>query len=207
MSDQLNKQMEQAKAVKVAMQRMKIAGEVRFIKDRSNDAAGWGQGVPGPSNREIEDDATFDAKQLKPLAKTLRATLMAMGHALSAADTFAKIKSANISPDGNLGGKGYIQKIIDMRKQYSNIVEALSALSDTLHDELKAPHWLADVAAVSPRERDEIKEILDQSDDVADSPESWAQAEEQAGHVSAKPANGKTAARIAQRWLATGAEN
>lgn len=158
--------------------RTKTAGEVRFIKDRGGDKSEWAWGTPGPSQREIGEDFTFNLKYLKPLSLTLRSTLMAMGHAISAQNTFARIKSADVSPDGALGGKGYIQKIADMRRQYMNVVEALSALSDTLHDELKAPHWHRETVDGGPREREEVQEILQDAEQIRQDPEGWAEEEE-----------------------------
>lgn len=158
--------------------RTKTAGEVRFIKDRGGDKNEWAWGTPGPSNREIGEDFAFKVKYLKPLSITLRATLMAMGHAISAQNTFAKIKSADVSPDGNLGGKGYIQKVADMRRAYMNVVEALSALSDTLHDEIKAPHWNPDALDGGSREREEVQSILQDAAQVEEDPEGWAEEEE-----------------------------
>lgn len=158
--------------------RSKTAGEVRFIKDRGGDKNEWAWGTPGPSQREIGEDFTFKAKYLKPLSLTLRATLMAMGHAISAQNTFAKVKSADVSPDGSLGGKGYIQKIADMRRAYMNVVEALSALSDTLHDEIKAPHWHKELTDGGPRERAEVQDILQDAAKVEEDPEGWAEEEE-----------------------------
>lgn len=159
--------------------RTKTAGEVRFIKDRSGDKAEWGWGAPGPVEREINEDFIFDPKYLKPLARSLRSALMALGHALSAHDTFTKIKSRNISPDGSLGGKGYIAKIPDMRRQLMNCVEALSAFTDTAYDEIAAPHWNPAEDTMSPRDRDEVKEIVEDAEEIRQDPEGWAEEEEE----------------------------
>ena len=156
----------------------KTAGEVRFIKDRGGDTNEWSWGTPGPSERKISADFKFNPKNLKPLAISLRATLAGMGFALSAYNSFTKIKSANVSPDGALGGAGYIQKIADMRRAYMNCVEALSALSDTLHDEINAPHWNPAIEEQSPREREEVVSIINDADEIRKGPEGWANEEE-----------------------------
>lgn len=166
--------------------RARTAGEVRFIKDRGGDKGEWAWNTPGPSQREMSEEFAFKAKHLKPLAMTLRASLMSMGHAISAYNTFTRIKSADVSPDGNLGGKGYIQKIADMRRQYMNVVEALSALSDTLYDELNAPHWHPTADTGGPRERDEVREIMDDAEEIRQDPEGWA--EEAEAEMDAEPA-------------------
>lgn len=157
---------------------IRTAGEVRFIKDRGGDEKQWGWGSPGPTQREIDRDFTFDARQLKPLAAALRSTLMALGHVQTAYNTFTKLKSARISPDGSLGGKGYIQPVADIRRQYMNCSEALSAISDTLYDEMHAPHWNPAISEQSPREREDVVEIMGDVDDIRQDPKEWAEDEE-----------------------------
>ena len=157
---------------------IKTAGEVRFIKDRGGDRSEWGWGTTGPSERKIGEDFQFDPKNLKPIAETMRATMMALGHALTAYNRFTKLKSATISPDGALGGAGYIQKIADMRRQFMNSIEALSALADTLHDEINATHWNPATDGQSPREREEVVQIMTDAEGIREDPEGWAEDEE-----------------------------
>lgn len=157
---------------------LKTAGEVRFIKDRSGDKGEWGWGPPGPSERQIDTEFVFNPRHIKPLALVLRSTLMALGHATSAHSRFVKVKSCNVSPDGALGGRGYIQKIPDMRRQLMNVVEALSAVSDTLYDEMHAPHWSPQADTLNPRDREEVKEIVEDVKEIKEDPEAWAEEEE-----------------------------
>ena len=179
----------------------RTAGEVRFIKDNSNDASSWAW-KQGPSDRTMEPDYNFNPKRKKALAKVLRSTTASMGHAMSAYGTFTKIKSADVSPDGALGGKGYIQKIMDMRRQYMNVVEALSALSDTIYDEIKAPHWAAISRQETPEEKAEVTQLIQDAEEIKEDPEGWA--EEQEEEMSDTPM-GKTAServsRIPKKYL------
>jgi hypothetical protein len=183
---------------------VRTAGEVRFVKDNSNDASSWAW-KQGPSERVMTPDHVFNPAKKKALAKVLRSTTASMGHAMSAYSTFTKIKSADVSPDGNLGGKGYIQKIMDMRKQYMNVVEALSALSDTIYDEVSAPHWAAISRQETDEDKAEVAQIMQDAQDIKENPEEWA--EEQEEEMDKNPV-GKTAStkvpsvvRVAQRYL------
>lgn len=165
---------------RLARGKSRTAGEVRFIKDRSGDDNQWAWPNSNPSRREIAAGYKFEAANLKPLISCLRSTAMALGHALSAHNDFSKLKSRLISPDGNLGGRGYIQKIPDMRKLYMNCTEALSSLMDTLHDEVYAPHWKSDEdGGISPRERRRVREIMQDVDQIRQDPEGWARDEEE----------------------------
>lgn len=159
-------------------QMIRTAGEVRFIKDKSNDANQWAWNDSGPQERKITPDFAFDPRNTKPLAKVLRSTNAALGHAMSAYAIFTKIKSADVSPDGSLGGKGYIQKIAEMRRAYMNVVEAMSALSDTLYDEIRAPHWAAVSRQEDPEERAEVEQIVEDAVEIKQDPEGWAEDQE-----------------------------
>lgn len=164
---------------RVASRMNRTAGEVRFIKDKSGDASQWAWNDSGPQERKITPDFAFDPRNTKPLAEVLRATVAALGHGMRAYTIFTKIKSADVSPDGSLGGKGYIQKIAEMRRGYMNVVEAMSALSDTLYDEIRAPHWAAVSRQEDPQEKAEVEQIVGDALDIKKDPEEWAKNEEE----------------------------
>lgn len=180
--------------------RVKTAGEVIFKKDMSGDANQWAYATPGPSERVL-GDFNYSPKNMKPLAKTLRSTLASLGHVLSAYHAFAKLKSARVSPDGNLGGKGFIQKIPDMRKQFMNSVEALSALSDTLYDEVNAPHWAAISRQEDPAAKQEVQDMIADVEEIKSDPEEWAEDSIEEEFDDDDSSTGKTASRLATRWL------
>lgn len=179
---------------------IRTAGEVRFVKDNSNDASSWAW-KQGPSERNMTPDHVFNPAKKKDLAKVLRSTTASMGHAMSAYSTFTKIKSADVSPDGNLGGKGYIQKIMDMRKQYMNVVEALSALSDTIYDEISAPHWAAISRQETPEEKAEVAQIIQDAQEIKDNPEEWAEGQEEEMDDGNKKASVKVASQSVLRTM------
>lgn len=147
--------------------RVKTAGEVRFIKDHGDDSNAWAWGQHPPSQRTMDPNHTFNQKCNKNITKVLRSTLSALGHAMSAYSTFAKIKSRDISPDGNLGGRGYIMEIKAIRRQYMNVVEALSAMSDTLYDEITADHWKVEQDKM-------LNQVMEEIEDMKEDPEGWA---------------------------------
>lgn len=182
--------------------RTKTAGEVRFIKDRSGDKGEWAWGAPGPSERSMQAEFVFNAKHLKPLAQAMRSINAAMGHTISAQHTFVRVKSANVSPDGSLGGKGYIQSIPDMRRHMMNCIEVLSSLSDTLYDEINAPHWNPVKDELSPRDRVEVMEIVEDAEEIKQNPEGWAKSEEREMDEEHDGTAKKLAKTASRDWLA-----
>jgi hypothetical protein len=159
---------------KRVLARIKTAGEVRFVKDRGDDASSWAWADRPPSKREIHPEFAFDPKKSQILARILRSTMMSLGHTMAAYSAFAKLKSADISPDGSLGGKGYIQNIKDMRRSYMNTIEALSAMADTFYDEIHAPHWAALSRQEDPEDKAELAAVLQETEEIRDDPEAWA---------------------------------
>jgi hypothetical protein len=164
----------------LAGQLSKTAGEVIFKKDRSGDVDSWAYTDVPPSQRDIPRDFNYSPRHQKPLTQVLRSTLAALGYVLMAYNRFAALKSSRLSPDGSLGGRGYIQKIQDMRKQYMNCVEALSALSDTLHDEINAPHWALMSRQEKDDEKDEMSQLIDDVHTIREDPQEWAEGQTEA---------------------------
>jgi len=184
----------------------KQAGEVVHVKDTSAENAksnfwAWGESS-NDKKRVISDNFLFNPKELKPLTLSLRAALMALGHVTSAHTRFVKVKSRNVSPDGALGGLGYVQKISDMRRSLMNCIEALSSFTDTIYDEIKAPHWDKTEDTMSTRDRQEVKRLVEEAQMIKDNPEQWAEEQEEQEAPIGKTASGDPLVRLANQILA-----
>jgi hypothetical protein len=109
---------------------VRTAGKIEFVKDA------------GPVRRDIRVEG-FDwtSDNLKNLAKILWAAQRSHSYAIAAYRLFSKMPSSGFSPDGLLGGRGYIQSVKDMRQSLATAVETMSSFTDTVHDEINAEHW------------------------------------------------------------------
>lgn len=155
----------------------KTAGEVRFIKDKGTD--GWAWDVSRHStDRNIPRGHEFNPKKLKILLRLLRSTAMALGHAMSAYTQLAKARSVDISPDGMIGGVGYVKKISGIRQEYNNIIEALSSLTDSYHDEISAPHWRKAIEGTDKETKQEVSDLIEDVEQIRYSPEGFARQQE-----------------------------
>ena len=126
---------------------------------------------PGNTRRQIPKDHEFDKKAVKPIVKTLWAMSVALGHALTAHRAFSRLKSSSFSPDGLLGGHGYVLSVKQIRQQLFESCEALSGLVDTLHDEINAPHWKPKIADLEKADMAEIERLLSDAEEWVDNPE------------------------------------
>lgn len=154
----------------------RTAGMIQHVKDKSGDKDDWAYSTTHIQERDIRPAFEYSPKDMKPLLKSLRSCLVALGHVTSAYNTFVKVKSRKVSPDGSLGGKGYVQKISDMRRGLMNCVESLSAFTDTLFDEVNAPHW--NPQQLPAPEQEEIEEMVEDVQEIREDPESFAEEQE-----------------------------
>ncbi len=151
---------------------------------------------PGGSTgmkRDIPKGHEFNAKALKPMAKMLLAMSVSLGHALTAYREFTRLKSSTISPDGRLGGRGYVMDVRDVRKKLYEACESLSAISDTVHDEIKAPHWQPQLAALVKGEAEDIQRFVEEAEAKLDEDEEKEEEipEFEAADKEEKPAKGR----------------
>jgi DNA topoisomerase IB len=147
--------------------RTKTAGEIVHKKDT------------GPVRRALPKHYDFNEKALEPLAKTVWHMSIGMGHLLSAQGLFNRIKSSSISPDGMIGGRGYIQSVSDLRKVLGEAIEIVSSSVDTIHDEITAPHWKPEKLQLPEDEQDAVDEILEEAEEILAAPKEKAEEEYQ----------------------------
>jgi hypothetical protein len=133
---------------------------------------------PGPAQkRDIPKDHPYDPSALKPLSKSLFAASVALGHTLAAYRHFSRLKSTTVSPDGKIGGRGYIMDMTAIRKKLWEASEALSSVSDAIYDEINAPHWKPKLALLDDNDAEDVSRFVDEAKHVLDNPEEEAEEE------------------------------
>ena len=81
-----------------------------------------------------------------------------------------------------------------------NCVESLSALSDTLYDEVNAPHWSVLSRQEDSEQKREVQEMIEDVEEIRSDPEEWAE-EQIEEEFEDNEGLAKTASRLAGRWL------
>lgn len=136
---------------------IRTAGKIEFIRDQ------------GPLRRDIRVQGfEWRPDVLRSLAKILWAAERSHSYGMATLRLFSKMSSSEFSPDGLLGGRGYIQHIKDMRSALGQAVEVLSAFTDTVHDEINAPHWAS-------LKDESTNEIVEGAQNVKDNPEEFVE--------------------------------
>lgn len=145
-------------AHRIASSKVRTAGRIEFIRDQ------------GPVRRDIRVKGfQWDPNSLRNLAKILWATERAHSFGIAALRLFSRMPASEISPDGLLGGRGYIQPIKEMRAKLAQSIELVSEFSDTLHDEINASHWAASEG------EPEVQEIIQDVEEVKSNPDEFVQ--------------------------------
>jgi hypothetical protein len=111
------------------------------------------------ARREIPEDYKYNKKKLKHLKHVLHNVNVAMGTLVSAHNEFSRVKGPDISPDGLIGGLGYILPIKDIKETLNGCIRNLSDVSDSLADELTNPHWGAE-------EDNEVKKLIKEKEEI-----------------------------------------
>lgn len=118
----------------------------------------------GSTRREIPDDFKYNPKKLKHLKHLLHNVTVALGTLTSCLNELSKIKGPDVSPDGLLGGKGFIMPLRDIKQTIFTTVHDLGNIADSVADELENPKW-----KIKDKEVDKlIKEKEDVEEKVED---------------------------------------
>lgn len=166
-----------------------------FVRTASEEGSGFmpphKRDVGAPVSRKIPANHNFDPKSLKPLVKMLWATSVALGHTLTAHRQFSRLKSVSFSPDGLVGGHGYVMSVKDVRSKLYEASEFLSLICDSIYDEIKAPHWQPKMADLAKGDFAEVKNLLNDATNYLEDPE--GEAEEDMEEVEEQASNSPAA--------------
>lgn len=163
--DQADRKLEEKLSTEVEVDTEKeIAKKVARAKIAARPTkseAGYNLQREGLENYKIKDSG------VRAIAKSYKYLADAFLNMTKSLNTFTSCKSSEISPDGKLGGKGYIMPIRDIRGQMAECLNNMSELLDTFHDEVNSPYWKKTTVEDNPI----VKEILDKADEILEEAE------------------------------------
>lgn len=113
--------------------------------------------------RESVEDYKYNIDELSKLKEVLESSVDGLEKLHQAYSLFSPIPSPAISPDGKLGGAGYVQRISDIKASFIECINALSDINDTLADELNNPLW---IDLLPSEEKEDIEELLEEKEKI-----------------------------------------
>lgn len=114
--------------------------------------------------REISDGFKYNKKKLKHLKQILHNITVAQGTLVSALNIFSRVKGRDISPDGMLGGLGYIMPLRSIKESLIQSIQQIGDIADCLADELTNPKWNAE-------DDTEVKKLIKEKEEVEEQAE------------------------------------
>lgn len=136
----------------------------------------------GEDLRDI-GDFEYDKSKAKVLKKALHNINVSLGTLLAAMKELAMIKGSEVTPDGKLGGKGFIMPFKEMKATLNSSISELSDITDTIADELTNPKWglSKNEVSVIKKEKEKSEETAEEAEEVSEEPPKEEAAPEEEG--------------------------
>jgi hypothetical protein len=101
----------------------------------------------------------YDPSKATILKKALHNINVSLGTMISAMKELSILRGSDITPDGMLGGRGFIMPFKDVKAKINAAITDLSDVTDTLADELTNPKWgLSDSEKKKVKQENEVVE-------------------------------------------------
>ena len=122
----------------------------------------------GGDVRRNLDGFEYDPSKATVLKKALHNTNVSLGTLLAAMKDLALLRGSEITPDGMLGGRGFIMPFKDIKGKINSAINDLSDITDTIADELTNPKWglTPDEKKKVKREKEEIEEKVEEIEET-----------------------------------------
>lgn len=96
---------------------------------------------PSDLVRSLEGAPPYDTEKVGVIINMAAYTRLALGTLSKGLDEINSVNSDAISPDGKLGGRGYVMAVREIKQKLIEMITGLSDIRDTFTDELKNPGW------------------------------------------------------------------
>jgi hypothetical protein len=113
----------------------------------------------GDASRDL-GDFEYDTSKAKVLKKALHNINVSLGTLISAMKDLAILRGSEVTPDGQIGGRGFIMPFKEMKSTLNESITQLSDVTDSLADELTNPKW-----GLSSNEKKKVKEEVEEIDE------------------------------------------
>lgn len=118
-------------------------------------------GNKGELKRNL-DGFDYDSSKAAILKKALHNINVSLGTMISAMKDLSILRGSEITPDGMLGGRGFIMPFRDIKFKLNTAITELSDVTDSIADELTNPKW-----GLSISDRKKVKqEVQDIEEEV-----------------------------------------
>jgi len=108
----------------------------------------------------------YDPSKAKNLKRSLHNMNVALGTLLAAMKDLSLMRGSEVTPDGMLGGRGFVMPFKEIKARLNEAVGHLSDITDTIADELTNPKW-----KLSRQEITDVRDLKEDIDETVDEAE------------------------------------
>jgi hypothetical protein len=114
------------------------------------------------------DGFDYNKSKAKILKNALHNLNVALGTLISAMKDLAILRGSDLTPDGKLGGRGFIMEFREIKSIINKSIEDLSNVTDSIADELTNPQWGLKEKEVETVEKEQevVEEKKEQVEDL-----------------------------------------
>ncbi len=135
------------------MQRQRLTSKIAAAEGASERRRDKGEMVRDISGFE------YDKSKALLLKKALHNINVSLGTLISAMKELSILRGSEVTPDGKLGGRGFVMPFKELKAKLGTAITDLSDITDTLADELTNPNWeLSDNEKKKVKKENEIIE-------------------------------------------------
>lgn len=119
-------------------------------------------------NGRQTDGFGYDKTHAKTLQKVLHNLNVSLGTQLAAMKDLAMLRGSDVTPDGKIGGRGFVMEFREMKSLLNESISNLSDITDSIGDELTNPKWGLSKNQVKKIEKDkddmqeEVEEVQEE---------------------------------------------
>lgn len=145
------------------MQRERITDRIKTAANDSKKDKKTGD------HREL-DGFEYNKSKAKVLKDVLHNINVSLGTLMAAMKQLSMLRGSDVTPDGKIGGRGFIMEFKEVKQGINESVGRLSDITDSLADELKNPGWGLKDSEVKKIKKDQekVEEIEEEVEEMVD---------------------------------------
>lgn len=164
------------------------------ITDRIKIAAADNKKNKKEIGREL-DGFKYQKSKAKILKDVLHNINVSLGTLLAATKQLSMLRGSDVTPDGRIGGRGFIMEFREIKSIINDSVKNLSDVTDSIADELTNPKWGLKEKEIKKVEKEQ-EQVEDKAEEIVEQKPEEDEEEKTLGEVATGESNKESTEEI-----------